>query len=227
MFAVTKDDASDVADPVSIDKYPSGFNRSGQLHRIRRQLDHLPQISKQNMIRVNSHRTGQRRMLGKVFVFAVNRNEEFRLNQAHQQLELILTCVARDMHFIHRFADDFGTQFEQIIDDPRHMLFIAGNRVGRNDDKVTRRDLDLAVLACCHSRQGRHRFTLAASCDDHQPVSGIMANPVGVNQNIFGNIQIAKLNCSRHNIDHAPAGNSNLPVMGSRQIDNLLDAVNI
>jgi hypothetical protein len=94
--------------------------------------------------------------------FAVNGDEIFRLDQAQQQLQLLLAGVAADVDVVFPAVDDPGPAAEEVVDGPTHQLLVAGNDPGRHHHRVAGLNADVAMLAGGHPAQGRARLPLAA-----------------------------------------------------------------
>ena len=81
------------------------------------------------------------------------------------------------------------------------------------------------MLSPRHAIEGRHRLALAAGGDDGQLLGLVAANIGDVNQHAGGNLHIAQLDSSTHNVEHAAAGDGHLAAVVRRGVDDLLDAV--
>ncbi len=131
------------------------------------------------------------------------------------------------MNFIHRLINHLAAAFHQFIDHISNRLFIAGDRAGRDDDKIARTHLYLAVVGKCHARQSAHRLSLTACRDQHNLIFGVTADHIDINQHPIGDIQIAKFHADGHYIDHASAGECYFSPILHGAVDNLLHAADI
>ena len=61
--------------------------------------------------------------------------------------------------------DDLGAEAHEPVDHLRHVHLVARDRVRREDHRVVGVELEPAVVALRHQRQGRHRLALAAGRD--------------------------------------------------------------
>ena len=179
------------------------------------------------MIFVNSHLFCNHCIFSQVLVFAMYRQDIFWSCQSHHQFLFILTCVTGYMDVVHLFIDDLCTQLKQFVNNTVDKFFISRDWTGRNNDKVVRCDLYLAVFTHCHSAQSRHRLTLASGSNQHHFIKRQSVCHVDIHQNTTWNLQITQFNRGCHNIDHAASRNRNFLVVFCSIIDDLLDSVDI
>ncbi len=97
-------------------------------------------------VAAREHTPGDTRVLHELPVLAVDRYEEARLHERQHQLGLFLAAVSRDVDLLDAFVDDFGAAAAQVIDDAADGLLVAGNRARREDDRVVRLQLHVAVV---------------------------------------------------------------------------------
>ena len=159
-----------------------------------------------------------------VLVFAVNRDRILRLHQRIDQLEILLAGVTGDMHILE---DDVRALHQQFVDDVRHGLFVAGDRVGREDDRVIPVDRDFLMLAARHAGERRHAFALGAGGDDGRFVCRIIPDLLNINQGVFRHLDVAQLFRDVDRRHHAAPLHDHLPSVLICGIDDLLHAVHI
>ena len=109
---------------------------------------------------------------------AVHRDEVLGPGQVEHQLELLLAGVAGNVGALDVVVEDVGADLEQVVDRAPDDLLVARDRAGADDDRVTRLDLDPAVVAVGHARQAGHGLALGAGGGDHQLVVGHVLEPV-------------------------------------------------
>ena len=111
------------------------------------------------------------------------------------------------MDIVHLFIDDLCTQLKQFVNNTVDKFFISRDWTGRNNDKVVRCHLYLAVFTHCHSAQSGHRLTLASGSNQHHFIKRQSVCHVDIHQNTTWNLQITQFNRGCHNIDHAASRN--------------------
>ena len=165
MLSVAQDDAADVADAESVDKYLAGRNGRDFLHICLVDLDSAADIADKDMLAAHAEKLRELGVLAQMLLLAVNRDEILRTRQAVHDLELLLAGVTGNMYVVHALVDHLAAALEQLVDDVADGLFIAGDRVGGDDDEVALADHHLAVIGIRHARQSAHRLALAAGGD--------------------------------------------------------------
>ena len=96
-------------------------------------------------------------------VFAVDRDDEFRLCGLDHDLDVVLRRVAGDVHKAAFFFNDIGSAFVEMADQAADVFFVAGNDAGRKHDGVAFFDLHAFVCAGCQVPQCRPHFALRTS----------------------------------------------------------------
>ena len=160
-------------------------------------------------------------------LLAVDGNEEPRLYQGVDDLQLLLAGVAGDMKTFALLVNHIGTLPVQLIDDPGDGFFVAGNGGGGDDDPVAGGHVYLLVGGECHPIQGRHILTLGAGGHDDQLIFRNGFDGIQVYDGSLLHLQIAQLLGNLQHIFHAPAGDSHLPAIPLGGGDHALDPVHI
>lgn len=96
-------------------------------------------------------------MLAQVLLLAVHRDEVLRLRQRLNKLQLFLTRVAGNVHFVHRFVHHIAAALQKLVYNGADHLFVARNGARGNDDHVVLTDRDLTVVGKRHAGKRRHR----------------------------------------------------------------------
>ena len=89
-----------------------------------------------------------------------------RVRPEHQ-LQLFLAGVARDVGVLDGVVVDVGPGLEEVVDRAGHVLLVAGDGAGADDDGVAGLDLHEAMVAVGHAGQTGHRLALGAGRGDH------------------------------------------------------------
>ena len=79
-------------------------------------------------------------------LLAVYGDKILRLCERVDDLQLLLTGMAGDVEHIRAVVNDLDALAEQLVDDTRDGVLIAGNGGSRDDDAVARLNLHLPVL---------------------------------------------------------------------------------
>ena len=155
----------------------------------------------------------------------MNRHEVARLHEREHQLQLFLAAVARHVHVLDAFVDDFGAAPRDVIHDAADGLFVAGNGARREDDGVVGPELHEPVIVDRDPRQGRHRLALRSG-RQAQDVLGRVAVDVGVaDLHARRDAQIAEPLRNLGVLDHAAAEERHLAIELRGEIDEDLHPV--
>ena len=79
----------------------------------------------------------------------------------------------------------------------------------------------------CHPRQSRHRLSLASCGDNNQFLIRDAADLVNVYQYVGGDFNVSQLLCQFHHVDHTAARNRYFSFAQNRDVNDLLQSVNI
>ena len=102
----------------------------------------------------------------------VDRHKVRGLGHGHQELELLLAAVTRDMDEGAVLIPHIAAKLGQAVDDLLDGLLIARDRRCREDDGVALVDGKRLVLAVGHAGQRRQRLALRAGAHDDDLVVG-------------------------------------------------------
>ena len=154
---------------------------------------------------------------------AVDRDEVLRLRQAEHQLQLFLARMARDVGALDRVVEDVRAGLEQVVDRPRHVLLVAGDRAGADDHRVAGLDLDEAVIAVRHPGETGHRLALGAGRgDDELVVRDVLDLVLGDHpRRLVG--QVAEIGRDPGVLLHRAADDRDLAVEVGGGVEDLLD----
>ena len=164
-------------------------------------------------------------MLHKHVIFTMHRHEKSRAHKVMHQLQLFAAGMAGHMDALIAAIDDIRAQFHKVVDGLYDQFFIAGYRIGGDNNSVTRYNSDLAVIRGRHACQSRHWLTLAARCADNDLLGAIVVNLVYVDDCAFGCMHIAQFHGDANHIHHAAPEYCNFALVMYRCINDLLYAV--
>ena len=143
---------------------------------------------------------------------AVDRDEVLRPRQAEHQLELFLAGVTRDVGVLDGVVVDVRAGLEEVVDGARHVLLVAGDGAGADDDRVSGLDLHEAMIAVGHARQAGHRLALGAGRGDDDLACRLTADLI-LAQHSAGLVgQVAQVRGDADVLLHGPPHNGHAAV---------------
>ena len=160
-------------------------------------------------------------------LLAMHGDEVLGLCERVDDLELLLAGVARNVQHIRAVVDDLDSLAEELVDDARDGVLVAGDGARRNDDAVAGADLDLLVLGERHAVQGGHLLALRAGGDDDLLVKRHRLDLVDVDHGVFRRLHVAEVGRDLCDVFHAAARNGDLAPALRRGVHDLLDAVDV
>ena len=227
VLSVAQHDAAHIADAEAVDHDGSRRNVRQTADKRLVDLDGVADIADEDVFRRHAHAHRNARVLAQVLLLAVHRDEILRLRQRLNDLELLLTGVARNVHLVHRFVHDVAAALQKLVNNRADGFFVARDRARGDDNHVVLADGHLTVIVERHARQRGHRLALTARRDQDDLVLRVAGNHVEVDQEAVRHIQIAEAARDRHHIDHAAAGKRDLAAILRRAVDDLLHAADI
>ena len=117
------------------------------------------------------------------------------------------------MQSLALFVDHFRALAEQLVNDFRDILFVAGDGRGGNDNPVSGHDIHLLMGGKSHPIQGGHIFSLRAGGNDDNFVLGQALDGRQIHNGARLHLQIAQLLGNLEHILHAPPGYGHLPAI--------------
>ena len=87
--------------------------------------------------------------------------------------------------------NNIRTLAEEFVDNLGNGFFIAGNGIGRKDNRISRSDGNFLVHVGRHTGKRRHAFALAAGGDDNLLLVGIILQLVYIDKGLVRYIQVA------------------------------------
>ena len=172
MAAVPQDHAAHIAHAGAVHEHLARGDGAAQLAGLGRQLDHPADVADEDVPGVHAHLAGQLGVELQVALLSVDRDEEFGLHQAVDDLQLLLAGVAGHMEGELPLVDHVGPLAVELIDDVAHGVLVARDGGGGNDHFITGLDVYLAVGGEGHPGQGGHSLALTAGGDDAHLVFG-------------------------------------------------------
>ncbi len=227
MLSVSEHYRADIADAVTVNEHSACGHGGGAFERFFAYFRDSAVIGDEYILLGDTHTQRETRVLSQVLELAVNRNEIFRLDDAHNHFQLLLAGVAGDMNLVHLLIYDIRAELHQLVDDAADGLFVAGDRRCRDYNIIVRVNFDLAVIGERHTGQSTHRLALAARGDYNELVGGIAVYHIDIDDYPLGDIEITELRRDAHDIFKASADERDLAPEARRNIHYLLHAVDI
>ena len=154
------------------------------------------------MVLLDPQLVGDGRLGFQMAVLSVHRNRIFGMHKRIDQLDLLLAGMSRHMSILE---DHIGALGGQLVDNLRHRFLIARNRIGTEDNRISRHDMNLPVQVLRHPGQSSHGLSLASRGDQDRRLRRIVMQLLNIDERILRNPDISKFHCRRDDIDHAPA----------------------
>ena len=228
MLAVAQHDRADVADAVAVDKHLARGRITGHaLHRARADLDGVAVVANHNILAVHAHLESEILVQLEHALLAVHGDEILGLCQRVDDLELLLARMARNVQHVRAVVDDLNALAEELVDDTRDGVLVAGDGARRDDDAVAGADLDLLVLGKCHAVQGGHLLALRAGGDDDLLFQRHRLDLVDVDHGVFRRLHVAEVHGDFCHVFHAAARDGDLAPALRRGVHDLLNAVDV
>ena len=227
MLSVADDHFFDFFERSRIHEHAPGRHGGATLRALLREFDGLAVFQQKNFFRNGAQLVRQRRVAEKVPVFAVNRNEIFRLDQLQNQFLLFLAGVARNVNqaarivVIHQRAPA-----EHVIEHAKDGFFVARNDARGKNDRVIFIDGNVAVIVHGNARERGHRLGLAAAGENHQAPGIEAANVLRPHDHAVGNLQQAERVRNFDVVNHVASDKGHLAVDANGNVKHLLNAVN-
>src|SRR5450759_3421177 len=221
--AVAQHDFTHVADGEAVYEDVAGGNRRGAAGgAVREELDGLTVLDDEDILGRHSRFHGQAAVLDEHPELAVDRDEVFGPRQPEHQLEFFLAGMARHVDLLHAVVVDVGPGLEEVVDRPGHVLLVAGDGAGADDDGVSGLNLHETVVAPGHAGQADHRLTLGAGRGDHDAVD---RPDLVLGHDLARRVrQVPEVRGDAEVLLHRSAYDRDLAIEGGRSIDNLLNA---
>ena len=192
MLAVAQHDRADVADAVAVDKHLARGRVAGHaLHRARADLDGVAIVADDDVLAVHAHLESEILVQLEHALLAVHGDEILGLCQRVDDLEFLLARMARNVQHIRAVVDDLNALAEELVDDTRDGVLVAGDGARRDNDAVAGADLDLLVLGERHAVQGGHLLALRAGGDDDLLFQRHRLDLVDVDHGVFRRLHVA------------------------------------
>ena len=225
--AVPQDHVAHVAHAQAVHHHRAGRHRLAGLQRVGGQADVLADLGDVDVLGRDAQALGGHGVLFQLLVLAVHRQKELGRGEGENELLLLLAGVAGNMHVVHGFIDDLRAQQKQAVHHLGDHLLIAGDGGGGDDDEVPRAHMHVAVAGRGHAGERAQRLALAAGGDEHDLLRRILVQLLDVDEHPFGSVQVSQLQGHLGVVGHAAAAHCHLAAVLHRQVDDLLDAVEV
>ena len=179
------------------------------------------------MIVLDAHLASQLGMGAQMHGFTVNRHKVRGLGHGHQELELLLAAVARDVDKSSVLIPHVATELGQAVDDLLDGFLVTGDRRCREDNGIALVDGERLVLSVGHAGQGRQRLALRTGAHDNDLVVRQVINVEGIDNIGIVDVEVAQL--ARHTgvSEHGATGHNDLTTALAGNIADLLQTMNV
>src|ERR1700719_303603 len=161
-------------------------------------------------------------------IFAVERNEIFRLAELQQDFLFFLAGVAGNVNRgrTSAFIVDENAAAEEVIDHAENSLFISRNLAGRKYDCVVFGDGEEAMIIDRNAGHCRQRFGLRAASENNDAFGVESLDVLRTDDAAIGDAQLVETVRDFDVIDHAAADEADFAADDACEIDHLLNAMN-
>ena len=227
LLAIAQDDGVSVADAKTVDVDNAGLDGSTALDDTATHLERVAVIEDKDMVVLDAHLAGQLGMGAQMNGLAVNRHKVRGLGHGHQELELLLAAVTRDVNEGAVLVPHVAAKLSQAVDDLLDGFLIARNRSCREDNGIALVDGERLVLAVGHAGQGRQRLALRTGAHDDNLVVGQVINVEGIDDIGIVDIEVAELTRHAGVSEHGATGHNNLTAALAGGIADLLQTMDV
>ncbi len=218
---------TDVTNALAVDKNPARSNPLFLPQTVNGNQQRLAILQHLHPLSSHPHTSSQLSMLDQMTVFAMNRHETVWPSQRQHQFQFFLTGVAGNMHLAGLFIKNFGATPIEQVDQAADGLFVSGDKLGGQNDRITRFQRQLSIVIHSHARQYAQRLALAAGSDHHHFAARQIAQFPQLDKSLRRDLQIAELTGNGGIGHHAATVDQYLTAASHSRIDHLLDAVNV
>ena len=179
------------------------------------------------MIILDAHLTGKLGMGAQMHGLAVDRHKVRRLGHGHQELELLLATVTRDVNEGAVLIPHVAAKLGEAVDDLLNGLLVTGDRRCREDDGIALVDGERLVFAVSHARKGRQRLALRTGAHDDDLIVGQVIDIEGIDNIGIINVEITEL--ARHTGvgEHGTTGHDDLAAALAGGVADLLQSMDV
>lgn len=179
------------------------------------------------MIILDAHLTGKLGMGAQMHGLAVDRHKVRRLGHGHQELELLLATVTRDVNEGAVLIPHVAAKLGEAVDDLLNGLLVTGDRRCREDDGIALVDGERLVLAVGHARKGRQGLALRTGAHDDDLVVGQVIDIEGIDDIGIIDVEITEL--ARHTGvgEHGTTGHDDLAAALAGGVADLLQSMDV
>ena len=227
LLAVAQHEAFRVADLGAVDEHHAGRDLVDDLAVVGLELEHVAVLEDEDVLVGHARLAGQLGVLVLHAVLAVDRDQEPGSREVQHHLEVFLGGVAADVDAAALAVDHRRADLEQAVDGGRHAALVAGDRLGRDDDRVAFVQLHLRMVVEGHARERRERLALAAGREDEDLLGPVLVDLRELDHRALGHLEVAEVAGDVGVLDHRAAGEGELAPVQVGDGDRLLDAVDV
>src|SRR5207244_2830740 len=205
MPAIPNHDVSDVAHSCPVDKNSADSNRIYFLRAVSRQLQHPAVLEDKAILWRHADVLSQPPMSYQMTVFAMNGNEVARPSQLKHCFKFFLTRMAGDVDLRNLLVMHLCPAAIQMINKIGNRLLVAGNKFGRENDRISRLDFNRLMVVQRYSVKYREQLPLASGRQESELVGRQVVPAFVLGQNVTGQFEISQFGSNLAVSDHAPS----------------------
>lgn len=128
LLAIAQNDRVGIADSQSVNVDDAGLDGRTALDDTATHLERISVVEDKDMIILDAHLTGKLGMGAQMHGLAVDRHKVRRLGHGHQELELLLATVTRDVNEGAVLIPHVAAKLGEAVDDLLNGLLVTGDR---------------------------------------------------------------------------------------------------
>src|SRR5712692_5873780 len=226
MAAVPDHYVSDIAHPFAVDENSADSDGRSFPRAMSGQFQHIAILQDKTILRGHADILREPPVFYQMTVFTMNGNEVAGPGQLKHRFKFFLAGMARHVNLRNLLIMNFRAAAVEMIDEVGNRFFVAGNKFGRENDRVSRLDLNGFVVVQRDPVKHRQRFPLA-SCGQESQLAGRQIVPTFVlGHKVSRQVQISQLGSDLAVSDHAATTENYAPAAALRNIDDLLNPRN-
>jgi len=163
---IAQHNAAYIAHPQAVYQYVAFRHFINHPSPVWAKLQHLPALDHEYPLPRDTHLLCNPGVVDQVSVLPMDRHKEARPREAKHHLVLLSAGMARNMDRGKLVVVHFGPCAVQVVNSAVDQLFVAWDGRRRDDDVVSRTDVDLAMLPHGHAYERRRGLALAARAGD-------------------------------------------------------------
>ena len=190
-------------------------------------LQRQPVVALEDVLCVDPHGVGQLGVQPQPLEVAMERHHVAGLDEVEHQLDLLRVAVPGGVHRCVAGRYDVAADVVEAVDRLVHGALVAGDRRGREDDRVAALQLHLGMVAIGHPAQCRQRLALRAGRDDHDALVGEVVDLARADEQPVGHLDVAQRAADADVLAHRASHQRDLAIERIGRVEDLLNAMDV